>query len=78
MSVIRDKAVDKMLQFIRHGYMPESIVHDILTIPELAIVDRKAELPELHGEIYEKKKIIVSEAQQDMLKAGWVKEIKDV
>jgi len=63
----------------------------ILSIPELAIVDREAELPRNHWiETIEQHKAIgidpqtaidrklgYAEAQQDMLKAGWIKGVKD-
>jgi len=55
----------------------------ILSIPELAVVDRNAELPD-NPFTYPHPMVRVSEqraaymrAQQDMLKAGWVKEVKD-
>ena len=73
MSEIRDKVTEEMLQFIRHGYSPESMVKDILSIRELAVVDRNADLPEAHMHPPEG---VLMRFISDMRKEGWVKEVE--
>jgi len=53
----------------------EIIAEQILSIPELAIVDREAKLPEKEF-VSSNENCRYKEAQRDMLKAGWVKEVK--
>lgn len=66
----------------------DHFIDQILSIPELAVVDREAELPKIIEQkpklgtiaetLYLKQEVkLQKKAQQDMLKAGWVKEIKD-
>lgn len=84
MTEIRDRVKGEALEFIRHGASPEQILEKILSIPELAIVDRKAELPSPGIEADLKHRLVTLEgiigayrmAQQDMGEAGWVKEVK--
>ena len=81
--------------FIDKEAVKQSRIEQILSIPEIAIVDRDAELPEnkmkcsmrIIGEPeitkqvqedIEREMSIYEMAQQDMLKAGYVKEVKDV
>ncbi len=54
-------------------------VRKVLELSELAIVDREAELPKRPEKIIWEQyhKDIYNRAQQDMLKAGYVKEVKD-
>lgn len=68
---------------VAHEYLVKA--DQILSIKGLAIVDKKAKLPTLRGEErkdsdynykYYAFKDIVKEAQQDMLKAGYVKEVQ--
>ena len=64
--------------------MVSETIDQILAIENLAIVDRDAELPtnpwHQNGIKYrnglEDQRIVYERAQQDMLKAGWVREIK--
>lgn len=66
-------------QQVRH------LIKAILSIPELAIVDRGTELPENpHRKTLELQPYLnnishkaYKVSQQDILKAGWVKEVKD-
>jgi len=53
----------------------------ILDVPGIAVVDRRAELPKmteiLLGATWEEQReVSYSQAQQDMLRAGWVKEVR--
>jgi len=88
MSEIRDRAILQLVNILvnyeadRDHSLSQS-VDKILAIPELAIVDRDAELPpnplpnppDDEGEIISW--LGYNEAQRDMLKAGYVKEIID-
>jgi len=60
------------------------VIEKIVAIPEIAIVDREAGLPDIsrfsdrYWEIFHPStRFGAKEAQQDMLKAGWVKEVKE-
>ena len=92
MSEIRDKVKQEIKLRIRQrsatdDWMLEGIVNSILSIPEIAVVDREAELPE---NPFPKPRLnnpssanlaryySYQRAQQDMLENSWVKEIKDV
>ena len=61
------------------GYLHEAnieeMVNQILTIPELAVVDREAELPPIRVN-HPLEETGYRWAQEDILKEGWVKEIK--
>lgn len=73
MSEIKDRVVARMLELISHGYSPLRTVSEILTIHELVVVDRGAELPSntySQGYMFDKG---YRYAQQDM--AGWVREV---
>lgn len=85
-SEVRDKAKIKMARKMHHlsqdgwdaleeKYRSEAleVVEQILLVPELAIVDRNAELPKAQDILLDG----YAEAQQDMLKAGWLKEAKE-
>lgn len=87
MSEIRDRTHIKIASLMRKYFLiktPEDITDQILSIKELAIVDREAKLPECPTKADETKDIEIHrykqgyrQAQQDMLKEGWVKEIKE-
>jgi len=87
MSEIRDKTelqIKGILLkcFTKTREWTQTATDKILSISELAIVDRKAKLPykpyDVGGVIRnEGFYIAYDKAQQDMLKAGWVKEVKD-
>ena len=49
---------------------------EILSIPELAVVDREAELPDCPYHRFRQPHCPYGKAQQDMCKAGWIKEDK--
>jgi len=85
MSEIRDRVRTQFRDILRQhleAYQQmglgasERAIYQILSIPELAIVDREAELPDYRMEPYEVHRTI-QKAQKDMLKAGWVKEVKE-
>jgi len=92
MSEIRDK-VEQQLNDIFRDYMSgetwDNCAKKILSIPELAVVDRKAELPKrmtretIPGDMARSMELNKNinfgyeQAQQDMRKAGWIREIKD-
>ena len=99
MSEIRGRAKEKVVAVIHlNSYYrcecgkefrmpsPKSVADVILSIPELVVVDREAELPKypypLVTQIAGEKEIVdtwhqvYDKAQQDMLKAGYVKEVK--
>jgi len=90
MSEIRDR-VKTQITAIVTGTARLKCAEQVLSIPELAIVDRKAELPDNpHSESHysfgggskfrhgnNPLHLAYKHAQQDMLKAGFVKEIKD-
>ena len=88
MSEIRDRAEEKITGEIvacastyTFGTLLEfakQYASKILAIPEIAVVDRDAELPENpHNSCCATEAwLIYDTAQQDMLKAGYVKEIK--
>ena len=92
MSEIRDKVREKMIEALQ-DYDPKApidipcphcdIADKILSIPELAVVNRKAKLPEnpynfpiphIH-EAHSEVRSVYNLAQQDMLKEKWVKEV---
>jgi len=78
-SEIRDGVEKDLLEI---GGMNSAMVQIILVHPNIAIVDREAELPaNPYGKplLYEGTghRVSYDKAQQDMLKAGWVKEVKD-
>ena len=93
MSKIRDRVKSKMGYLMLEEVsmplgMPEKIVKKLLSIPELAVVNREAELPEIPDFGYdlgncrraikdEPIEAIYTKAQQDMLKEGWVKEVEE-
>ncbi len=82
MSEIKDK-VKKQLSWVyaeigtpsgnQKTYLSPDQINQILSIPELAIVNREAKLPEP----YPNHVSLCTDVQVDMLKAGYVKEIKD-
>ena len=49
----------------------------ILSIPELAVVDRKAELPDPDPHNYEGEFEAICATKDVILKEGWVKEVKE-
>lgn len=99
MSEIRDRARQRVIEILvkplKVPYQEDAAVmmvqgcinqaEEILSIPELAVVDREAELPigrwsfQIPGDQQDwlNQKKGYGEAQQDMLKAGWVKEDKN-
>lgn len=85
MSEIRDKVKRKLEAILTYDETNTiEKVMSILSIPELAIVDREAELPKLKsltGEapLAEKTAYLlgVTDTGEQVLKAGWVKEVKD-
>ncbi len=93
MSEIRDK-VKRQLDDIFRDYMSgetwDNCAKKILSIPELAIVDREAELPKrmtreaIPGDMARSMELNKNinfgyeQAQQDMRKAGWIREIKEI
>ena len=92
MSKIRDR-VKKKLSWVyteigtpsgnRITYLSPDEIEQILSIPEIAVVDRDAELPRnpyrccTEDEILRESHYSYKEAQNKMLKAGYVKEIKE-
>lgn len=91
MSEIRDRVENQILSMVRAAspnacsqcgsdltshILAEQAVAYILSIPELSIVERGADLPEKEF-VSANENYRYREAQIDMLKAGWVKEIKD-
>jgi len=97
MSEIRDRVIEQLYaklkafetmlsnseiaEFLDKEAMMQSGIEQILSIPELAVVDREAELPKnpylSRGMMKSYQYSGYEKAQQDMLKAGWVKEIKN-
>jgi len=89
MTEIRDKVRERVATIIRYSLKNLILISDddkekllqsadeILSIPELAIVDREAKLPEVEGKYGSMTATSCRNAQIDMLNAGWVKEIKD-
>ena len=53
------------------------LANQILSIPELAIVDREAQPPIRFIHPDASGVLSYDQAQKDMLKAGWVREVKD-
>jgi len=89
MSEIRDKTIKQINEIIRRrkqldyddycvGFDSYGIEEEILTIPELAVVDRDAELPEIQWGEKEESDLYAGskQAQLDMQRAGYVKEVK--
>lgn len=74
MNELRDRAETHIIEAIanNHHKSLEVIAEAVLLVPELAIVDREAELPK-NDWGNEDMKRGWDIAQQDMLKAGWVK-----
>ena len=80
---IRDRVYDKICEICLEGTgMPDCPLLEckwrmkLLSIKELAVVDREAELPEIPyccAECYNTEQL----AMATILKAGWVKEIKN-
>jgi len=60
-----------------HSHDDVFLTNKILPIPELAIVDRDANLPVRFLHPDNKPNTSYRQAQQDMLDADWVKEAKD-
>jgi len=105
MSEIRDKVTEEiqgiLLRYMSaihaeliHSHDDVFLTEKILSIPELAIVDREAELPKELIHLFELVVLVnhacifyyitpeeaglhLAEIAKDMLKAGWVKEVKD-
>ena len=82
MSEIRDRVKQRLRGLIACNYEPEMQIDQILAIPEIAIVDREAELPFFTK--HESKEIerltkgeVYGLCQVDVLKAGWVKEVRE-
>ena len=84
MFEIRNKVMAQM-DDVLHPHIPKNVnpdnwLHDvecaILSIPELAIVDREAKLPKLYEMLIEHGTPHFEEV--DMLKTNYVKEVKDV
>lgn len=76
MSKIRDRVKRKLEAIVTYEEISTiEKVQSILSISELAIVDREAKLPELLTTMggY----ISPSDTQQNMLNAGYVKEVKE-
>jgi len=73
MLEIRDRVKVEILKAIVESE-PEEIVSAILSIPELAIVDRDAELSRNHWENEDMQRGW-DIAQKVMVKGGWVKEV---
>jgi len=100
MSEIRDKVIGDIIDIVftnRTTNVAHEIADQILSIPSLAVVDRKAGLPKntfnttvddvnrsypkgipkgYHILLEAGRQEGYELAQQDMLKAGWVKEVK--
>jgi len=65
------------LRFPFRTMQTEELVDWFLSLPSIAVVDRDTELPENPiDDIYPYTREACKEAQQDMLQAGYVKEIK--
>lgn len=79
MSEIKDRARKAIIEIVASALSDNDVkprAEEILSIKEIAIVDRGATPPPLYAEgigIMAAKR----EAQQNMLKAGWVKEVKE-
>lgn len=80
---VRDEAANKIWAMPRDpsSEVVYETIDSLLAIPEIAIVDREAELPEFNPPFHIKGTVAGDIArawhertQQDMLKAGWVKE----
>lgn len=55
-----------------------AVVLEILSIPEIAVVDRKAKLPTKYGEgMSTTAKTGYKMAHAELPKEGWIKEVKD-
>jgi len=103
MTQVRDKAKETIRDYLAHQFIMGRLYHRtathenveaierdmerILSIPELAIVDREAELPKCDVEYNPLAcgaeddtdncyRSGWDEAQEAMLKAGWIKEVK--
>ena len=68
MSEIRDRVIAEL----RSAGFGEGQIKYVLSMREIAIVDREAELPDEGFN-----KFNVYAYKQDVLKAGWVREIKE-
>jgi len=55
----------------------EDCAEQLLSIPELAIVDREAILPDIRWERDCPAATVADVTQHDMVNAGWVKEVKE-
>lgn len=93
MSKIRDEVRESIAQQFYGGYCePEdrngyewacalSNADQILSKPEIAVVDREAEAPKVESGMFPQIGACASDGYsqgiQDMLKEGWVKEVKD-
>ena len=82
MSEIRDRAIHQLVNILVNyeadrDYSLSQSVDKILSIPELAVVDRKAELPAFPLATLKANQSCYEAMSEWMLKAGWVKEVKD-
>jgi len=84
----RDEVREQIYEIISDNKLTYTqIVERIINLPSIAVVDREAGLPSnpykyfdpyINEEIlYKENHKIYARAQQDMLKQGWVKEVKD-
>ena len=84
---VRKQIKDIIHQFLHRKLNVDQLCESILALDGIAIVDREAGLPSnpykyfdpyINEEIlYKENHKIYARAQQDMLKQGWVKEVKD-
>ena len=84
----RDEVRERIYEIVSDDKLTYTqIVERIINLPSIAVVDREAGLPSnpykyfdpyINEEIlYKENHKIYARAQQDMLKQGWVKEVKD-
>ena len=84
----RDEVREQIYEIVSDDKLTYTqIVERIINLPSIAVVDREAGLPSnpykffdpsINEEIlYKENHKIYARAQQDMLKQGWVKEVKD-
>lgn len=80
MSEIRDRAKDKIKDKIlkyHNVVLFEDEVDDLLSIPELAVVDRRTELPPILIDPKYTRVEIIRQYKEILQNKGWVKEIKN-
>ena len=82
MSEIRDRAKARVKGLIytykrvKDADLTDDLANQILSIPELAIVDKRAELPKLVS-TNDMAKTGERVGRYNLLQAGWVKEVKE-